>query len=207
MVNALGKKLLTGPAFTGDQHWVGVGGRHQCLLFQFGKSTTVADNAFQGISGGTQRHQFFFVLFDLRFEMAQFLGQFHHLPHILKHDQAENGDDRSRPFNGNAVNKDVLAPDGLGLVDFRFACAGHNVHPGVFHDVGAVFSDAIARIDAEKLRIGFVQMGDDAVGIRNHGPVEYVVEKQVKQLQLFFDGLKIRAVGYVLIARHLTVNL
>ena len=85
-----------------------------------------------------------------------FLASFDHLTHILKHDQAEHGNDRSLLFYGDAVYEDVLAPDGLGLVDFSLSRHCHNVHTGVFHDVGAVFSDTVGCIEAEKLGIGLI---------------------------------------------------
>jgi hypothetical protein len=49
---------------------------------------------------------------------------------------------RAIGFYGNAVNHDVLAANGLGLVDFRDARSGHNMHAGVLQDLGAMFSDA-----------------------------------------------------------------
>ncbi len=156
MVNALGKKLFAGSAFTDDQHRVGVGGSHQRLLFQFSGRPAVSDNAVQRVSGGTQRHQLLLVSFDLKLEMAQFFCQFNHFANILKHHQAEHGDDAPLSSNGNAVHHDVLAANSLGMVDFGLARAGHDVHPAVFDDFRAVFSDAFFCIEAEKLRIGLI---------------------------------------------------
>jgi hypothetical protein len=75
----------------------------------------------------------------------------------------------------------------MALIDLGLSGFCHEVHSGIFDDVGAVFADLRCGIQAEKLTVGFVEMGDVAVRIRHHDPVMDAVEDQLVLIQLGFQ--------------------
>ena len=81
------------------------------------------------------------------------------------------------------MHQDILAADLLDLIDLRNACPCHDVHPGVFHHLGAMPADALGNIQPQKACIGLVEVGHCAGGIGHHGTVVDAVEDQLKQLQ------------------------
>jgi hypothetical protein len=56
----------------------------------------------------------------------------------------------------NALDDHVPALDLVGLVDFGYACFSDNMHPAVYHRIGAMFSDLGLRVDSDKLAMGFI---------------------------------------------------
>jgi len=183
-MDALGEQLFAGAAFADNQHGVSVPGRHQGLLLELFDGPAAADDAVQGVARGAQGHQFFFVALDLGLEVAQFFGQFDHVPHVLKHDQSENRDHLTDLFDGDAVHHDILPAYHLHLVDLGNTRSRNNVHPSVFNHLGAMFADALLDITSQKTGIRLVEMGYDTIGIGHHGTIVNAVEYQVKKLQL-----------------------
>ena len=194
MMDGLGKEFLAGAALPGYEHRRGIDGGHQGLLLEIGDGRAAADDAVEGEAGRAEVQQFLFVGPDLRFKHVHLPGEFHHLADILEHDQAEDGDNPAGILQRDAVHHDILAPDHLDLVDLGDTGPADDMHAGVLHHLGAVAADALLDINAEKIGIGPVQMGDGAVGIRDHGAARDIVKNQLKEIQLTFDRLYIDVV-------------
>ncbi|VTR67819.1 hypothetical protein DESC_610403 [Desulfosarcina cetonica] len=190
VVNALGEKFLARAALTGNQYRIVVGGRHQGVLLQVGDRPAAADDALQRVMGRAQADLFFLVAFELGFQRVHPFGQLDHFAHILEHDQAEYGDYPAFSFYGEPIDDDVLSADHLHVIDFGPSGAGDDMHAAALHQLGAVLADAVGHGDAQKVGIGFVQVGDDAIGIGHDRPVVNAVENQLKQFQLILNGLK-----------------
>ncbi len=187
MVDGLGKELLAGAAFTGDQHRERFFGCAECLPLQFFQNLAAADDALERVARRAQGHQFFLVEFDLRFEQHQLAGQFADILDVFEHDLTEDGNDLAVFLNGDALHHHVLSIDAVGLVDFRFAGSGDDMHAAVFDGLGAVPSDLQFRIESQKPAVGPVEMGDLAAGIGHHGPVVDAVEYHPVHFQLILQ--------------------
>ena len=77
-----------------------------------------------------------------------------------------------------------LVHDPVTLIDFRDAGPGHDVHACVFHDLGTVLADLLLGIHVQELAIGFVEVGDDALGVCDEASIVDAVKDKAVHLQL-----------------------
>jgi len=95
---------------------------------------------------------------------------------VLEHDLPEDEQSLTVDPHGDPLHHHVLALDGVGVVDFRHAGSGDNVHPRVFDDFRAVFPDGILGVDAQKDAVGLTEEDDLPGFIGDENTVPYMIQ-------------------------------
>jgi hypothetical protein len=72
----------------------------------------------------------------------------------------------------------------VAQVDFGFTGFSDNVHTAVFNRFGTVLANLAFRVQAQKLPIGFVEMGDVSLGIRHQYAIVNAIEDQFVHFDL-----------------------
>jgi hypothetical protein len=69
------------------------------------------------------------------------------------------------------------------------------VHAGVLDSLGAVPADLSRRVLIEELAVGFVEVGDDPIGVGHHGAVVNALEDELEHLELALERFSVFRLG------------
>ena len=190
VVNRLREQFLAGAALAGDEYRRFSLGRTQGNHLEPLNLFAGTDNTVDRILAALHFLQLFLVILQLGLQGCQLSGQHPQILDIPEHHLADGAGHFPIFENGNPGHHRVMLADFLHVADLRLAGLRHDMHAGIFNDIGDMPTDRLLWIRMQKFSVSVIHHRHIAVFVDHHNAVENTVDDRIKSTFKVLDFFK-----------------